>query len=183
MGYKQDRWTEICQAQAVRGSAHGALQDLACPWGPHPTGRWRGGRKLPDAGRAQRPPENTQCHTWGQPDKATQAWGCLSSGTGEPPPHPVLDLTVGPSAQPRPSRHDDAGPPLSIPREAPWPSEPRTPVPPASASRHILGPRVDGWSTGSLPQGSGLRGLTVGRFHLKSWCGKGQAGARPQSCL
>lgn len=75
VGRKQDRWTEICQAQAVRGSAHWALQDIACPWGPHPTGRWRGGRKLPDAGRAQRPPENTQCHTWGQPDKGHPGLG------------------------------------------------------------------------------------------------------------
>lgn len=45
---------------------------------------------------------------------------------------------------------------------------------------------VHGQSAGSTPapaSGQRAEGLTVGRFHLKSRRGKGQAGARPQSCL
>lgn len=45
------------------------------------------GQEAPTAaGRAQRPPENTQCHTWGQPDKGHPGLGLPALWDARAPP-------------------------------------------------------------------------------------------------
>lgn len=73
-GWKQDRRTEICPAQAVWTLGHHGPQDLTLPLGAH------SGRK------AQRPPETPQSHTWEQLDEGPGGSGL--SVLWDPRPHP-----------------------------------------------------------------------------------------------